>query len=273
VLRLAGLCTIGDTSITSRARSRTSTRRTDGSCTRSKTRRSTRGSSSIARRELAEQQHQLLPKGELVCALLDLEIRARTQGRASLDDALGALWKRFGERNEAVPEGAMQEVLESATGAKVGDLLDVWVRSPGEIDYAPTLAHVGLAIDRSSRNDGPTAALGMRLRSDGGRAVVASVSREARRNVQRSIRETRSWRSPDAAVEGTNVEAALSRAQPGETVDVLVARDGRTLVRSATLDPPRRDRVRVVPIDDAPEPAREAFVAWLGQKHPAWEEK
>ncbi len=210
-------------------------------------------------------------KGELVCALLDIEIRARSEGRANLDMVLAHLWKTFGARGVPVPEGAMQEILETSTQTKVGDLLDAWVRAPGEIDYAPTLAHVGLRVERGLRTDSASASLGVRLRSDSGRAIVAAVSRGTAAHRAGLDPSDEIVAIAGRRVEGTNVEAALARKQPGDVVEVLVSRDGRTLTRTATLDPPKRDRVRLVPVDDASPAARAAFTSWLGQPHPAWE--
>ena len=73
-----------------------------------------------------------------------------------------------------------------------------------------------------------------------------------------------------ARVEGTNLEALLRGRSPGDTVEVVVARDGRLLTKSASLDPPRQDRVKLVAKADAPAGARAAFAAWLGQPHPLW---
>ena len=62
-------------------------------------------------------------KGEVVCALLDLELRGRTQGRASLQSVLAYLWKVYGARGVPVPEGGMQEVFERVAGQPLGDAL------------------------------------------------------------------------------------------------------------------------------------------------------
>ena len=48
-------------------------------------------------------------KGELVCALLDLEMRARTGGARSLDDVLRHLWATYGKSERPVPEDGMQQ--------------------------------------------------------------------------------------------------------------------------------------------------------------------
>ncbi len=209
-------------------------------------------------------------KGEVVCSLLDLEIRARSGGRAALDGVLARLWEEYGAQGRAVPEDAMQPLFERVAGAPMGDLFEAWIRSAFEIDYGRTFAHVGLAVERTQRAEGAPCSLGVRVRADAGRSYAASVARESG-----------AWRAGiDAGdeiiavggnrVEGTNLEASLRGRAPGDTVEVVVARDGRLLMKGVALDPPRHDRVRLVAKADAPASARAAFAAWLGQPHPLW---
>jgi len=209
-------------------------------------------------------------KGEVVCALLDLEIRARSNGKASLDRALAMLWEEYGARRRAVPEDGMQAIFERAAGVPLGDLFDAWIRSSSEIDFTPTLARFGLTLERTARPDAAPCTLGLRVRNDGGRATIAVVTRDGA-----------AWRAGldagdeivavgGARVEGASVEVTLRGRAPGDTVDVVLARDGRLLTRRVTLDPPRHDRVKLVADRDAPPAARDAFTAWLGEPHPAW---
>jgi predicted metalloprotease with PDZ domain len=209
-------------------------------------------------------------KGEVVCALLDLELRARTDGRATLDGVLAHLWQEYGASERPVPESGMQAIFEGVAGVPLGDLFEAWIRSPAEIDFGPTLARVGLSIDRCLRPDGPSCSLGVRLRSDAGRGIVASVTRDAA-----------AWRAGvdpgdeiigvgGSRVDGANIEAALRGLAPGDSADLVVARDGRIMTRRATLDPPRAERAKLVARRDAPASARAAFTSWLGAPHPAW---
>ncbi len=209
-------------------------------------------------------------KGEVVCALLDLEVRARSDGRASLDAVLAHLWEEHGAPRRPVPEDAMQRIFERVAGTSMADLFDAWIRAPGEIDYARTLARVGLSLERSSRTEGAPCALGVRIRADAGRAYASWVARDSG-----------AWRAGldpgdeiiavgGGRVEGTNVETALRGRAPGDTVEVVVARDGRLLSKSVVLDAPKQDRVKLVAKLDAPATARVAFAAWLGLPHPTW---
>jgi predicted metalloprotease with PDZ domain len=209
-------------------------------------------------------------KGEVVCALLDVEIRARTAGRASLDTVLAHLWQTHGATGRPVAEDGMQRVFELASGVPLGDLFEAWIHAPAELDYARTLAYVGCTLERSARGDAPACSIGVRLRSDGGRAVVSSVTRGGT-----------AWRGgvdpgdeilavDGVRVEGTNVDAALRGHSPGTAVDLLLARDGRVVTVPVVLDGQRHDRVKIVPKADATAAARSAFAAWLGQPHPIW---
>jgi predicted metalloprotease with PDZ domain len=167
----------------------------------------------------------------------------------------------------------MQGVFEAVAGAPMGDLFDAWIRSAAEIDVAATLAKVGLAVQRATRADTTKCSLGLRIRSEGGRAVVASVTRSSAAQHAGLDPGDEVLGIGGARVENGNIEAALRGRSGGETVDVVVGRDGKMLTRQATLDPPRADRVTLVAKPDAPESARAAFRAWIGRPHPAWEEE
>jgi predicted metalloprotease with PDZ domain len=209
-------------------------------------------------------------KGEVVCALLDLELRTRTSGRSSLDQVLAHLWERYGITEHPVPEGAMQTIFEQVAGVSLGDLFDAWIRSATEIDYAGVLGHVGLTIERSARPDSPACSLGFRLRSDGGRVVVASVRRDSAAWGAGIDAGDEVVAIGGARIEGTNVESALRGRTPGEEVDVTISRDGRVRIKRATLDGPRKDRVKIVADREATATERQGFAAWLGEPHPTW---
>ena len=202
--------------------------------------------------------------------MLDLEMRARSGGRASLDGVLLHLWEEYGAPGRPVPEDAMQGIFERVAGASMGDLFDAWIRSPGDVDYGRSLARVGLSLERTSRADATPCALGVRVRADGGKSYASWVARDSG-----------AWRAGvdpgdeiiavgGSRVDGANVEVALRGRSPGDTVEVIVARDGRLLTKNVVLDASKQDRVKLVAKIDASASARAAFAAWLGQPHPAW---
>jgi predicted metalloprotease with PDZ domain len=212
-------------------------------------------------------------KGELVCALLDIEIRTRSQGRATLDDVLARLWEDHGATGRPVPEGSMQSLFERVAGVPLGDLFDAWIRGVAEVDAATTLARVGLIVDKAPRPDGALPSLGIRTRSDAGRLFVAFVARDSAASRAGVDAGDELLAVGGARVEGANLDATLRGRIAGEEVDLLLSRDGRILQRRATLEPPRVDRVKLRPDPDAPATARDTFARWLGERHPAWSAK
>jgi predicted metalloprotease with PDZ domain len=208
-------------------------------------------------------------KGEVVCALLDIELRARTGGRATLEAVVKHLWEEFGLRERPVPEDGMQSILEGVAQTPLADLFDAWIRTPGEIDYAATLARVGLSLERTARPEAASASLGVRLRSDAGRTVVATVMRESSADRAGISAGDELVAIDGVRIDGANIDALLRGTRAGQSIDVALVRDGRLLNVSAGLDPPRLDRVKIVAQRDAMPGAREAFTAWLGQPWPA----
>ena len=202
-------------------------------------------------------------KGELVNLIFDVEIRARSNGRSSLDAVLLHLWKNFGAKSEAVPEDAMQRVFEEASGVRLGDLFDALVRSAREIDVEGALRRAGLAVERAPRAES-TASLGMRVRSDGARVFVTTAFRGSAAQRAGIDAGDEILALGGRRVEGS-VDAAIAGHQPGEVVAVLVARDGRVQSIDVTLDPPRRDKIKIGVAKDATDEQHAFRRAWIGE--------
>jgi predicted metalloprotease with PDZ domain len=209
-------------------------------------------------------------KGEVVCAMLDLELFARTGGRVTLDRVLLHLWQAYGQSEREIPENGMQSIFEQVATVPLADIFDGWIRGLSEIPYESALAHVGLTTERTTRAEAAPCSTGLRLRAEGGRTFVNS-----------AIRDSTAWRAgldpgdeivaiDDVRVEGTAIDAALRGRVAGQAVEVTFAREGRTAVRSLVLEPARLDRLKIMAHPQATARAREAFAAWLGQGHPAW---
>lgn len=202
-------------------------------------------------------------KGEVVCALLDIEIRARTAGARSLDDVLRTLWRSYGAVDRPVPEGAMAAIFHESTGVRVDDLLDRWVESADDLDVASTLARVGLRHDRRPQHRHPTGSLGARVRHRAGRHMVDAVIRGGAA-MRGGLEPGDELLSVGGRRIEDNLDAALHPFQPGATVDVVVSRDGWMETCTLTLDPPALNDGRLLLRSDA-TPAQLALLeGWLG---------
>ena len=201
-------------------------------------------------------------KGEVVCALLDLEIRHRSKGSKSLDDVVRYLVREYGVEERPVPEDGMGEVIAAATGIRVDDCLARWVQSAEAIDVNEVLRHAGLVFRRNAR-DPQKGQLGARISIEQGRAMVSAVPHG-------SAAHAAGLHAADeiVAIDGRRilegrVDAALAGKKPGTKVQLLVARDGLLTSLELELQPAALTEARIVARPDATPEERALYAAWL----------
>ncbi len=202
-------------------------------------------------------------KGEIVCALLDVELRVRTKGERGLDHVLAELWRAFGREGRPVPEDGLFEVFDRVAGVSMTDVLAPWVDGRDELPVDTVLAKMGLEVRRDSNGRRGRGSLGVRLRTTEGRAVIASVLRG--RAAQRA--------GIDAGdeivaiggrrVESGKIEPALNGNGPGSTLEFVVSRDGAMRTMQVTLDTPVQDRIKIGLAEGATPAQRTLLQAWL----------
>lgn len=206
-------------------------------------------------------------KGEIICALLDIEMRARTAGERGLDHVLTELWRTFGTERRPVPEDGMTAIIERVAGVPLKDVLDPWVDGRGELPIDTVLAKMGLEVRRDvgKRARG---SLGVRLRTSDGRATIASVLRG--RAAQRAGLDAGDEIVAVAGrrIENGKIDPALAGRAAGSEVDMVVSRDGTMRTVTVKLDAPIPDRVRIGLAEGATSAQRSLLQGWL-QGHPS----
>jgi predicted metalloprotease with PDZ domain len=208
-------------------------------------------------------------KGEIVCALLDIELRHRTGGRACLDDVIRHLYWTYGVKNLPVPEQALPGIVRDVARVSLDDCFTDWVRGVKPLPLHDVLAKVGLALERSPRREGPPASLGLRLKLESGRAIVEAVPRgsaahRAGIDPGDEIIAVAGRRLPEG-----RLELPLHGLCPGTTVPVVLSRDAWLHTLDVTLAPPALTEAKLVPLPDAPEPVRQLYEKWIQDPFPS----
>jgi predicted metalloprotease with PDZ domain len=216
------------------------------------------------------------PKGETLGLILDLLIRGRTKGRASLDDVMRRAYEEFYLkspndsyylRGRAYTVEDFQRVASETAGF---DLSDFFQRNAYGVEpppYDEALGYVGLRLTRSQERR-PTSA-GLTIVADNTppqRARVAAVQKS-------SAVESSGLKVGDVLVSigGKNVTAsdwlAALNSETGALVPVVVLRDGKSLALDLTL-PPAQERTtyRIEEDKNATPEARALREAWLKGK-------
>jgi predicted metalloprotease with PDZ domain len=218
-------------------------------------------------------------KGEVVAALLDLELRRATDNARGLDDLMRLLWQRYGDES-GVPEDGVEAAASEVAGKDLSAFFDRAVRSTEELDYS-VFSHVGLEVNfrpRESSNDkggGP-----VRTKGDGkpkgwlgvttkGSSTLATVlegspAQEAGLYVDDEVVALDGWR-----VDGAGLLSRCDDKAPGDTVRLTVFRRDRLLEVPVTLGQKPADAVWLSRVDKPTDAQKAAYQAWLGAP---WEE-
>lgn len=127
-------------------------------------------------------------KGAMVALALDLEVRLRTAGRASLDDIMRVLWKTHGREGVPLPEGGFEELAAQVTGLDLGEFFHNSLRSTVDPPVGILLAQFGVRLHMrctegagdpggtpGTGDDQPRPWLGLRTRAANGRLQVSHV--------------------------------------------------------------------------------------------------
>jgi predicted metalloprotease with PDZ domain len=216
-------------------------------------------------------------KGALVALVLDLTIRAGTQGRASLDDVMRALWSRYGRTGLGVPEHGIEAIAAEVSGLDLDGFFSAALDGTAELDLEPLLAGVGVAM-RLRPADGPKdqggcpesfehrearPSLDLRLRPGASEAIV--------QNVIRGGPGERAGIAPGdvvVAVDGLrataeNLESLVARVSAPSGVRMHLFRRDELIEVLAIPAPARSDTCDLMLLDEVPPEVLEARTRWL----------
>ena len=212
-------------------------------------------------------------KGLLVSCALDLEIRHRTENRASLDTAWRALWTRFGKPDRGVGEEELLPTVSEAVGLDLAPFFARFVSGTDELDLGGYLRFAGLEFGPKPKpsapeDDGEPGWLGVEHETRDGRVRIVSVydggpGRRAGLSPTDEI----------VAIDGNKITPdefpkALLRAPAGTEVELTVFRRGRLTVVPLTTGAPPPEKYQIVPTATPTPMERTIYESWLESK---WE--
>ncbi|GAB4427344.1 MAG: PDZ domain-containing protein [Chloroflexi bacterium OHK40] len=205
-------------------------------------------------------------KGALVCLLLDMELRARSGGSRSLDDLLRLLYARYPAEGPGIPEEgavlAAAEELVGEQGSALRDFFRHYVAGTEELDYARGLATVGLEPRWHRR--GPEAWLGMSLKRQGERTLVAAVRADGPAYAAGVYADDELLALDGWRVNEERLQARLAERAPGETVRLSLFRGDALLEVPVSLGSAPPDALQLTPVEAPDDGQRSAYRSWLG---------
>jgi predicted metalloprotease with PDZ domain len=171
--------------------------------------------------------------GWVVGLCLDIEMRAATGGKHSLDDVMLALYEVCADDKPGFEEDEIRKQLVRFGGERLGAAYDKWVRQPGELPVEEQLEKMGMMLGSVPRTLGD---LGLVLATVEDGLRVASVAGPSEGKLLAGdvlVRVGSQALVGEGRRGNTNGRALQDRLAPGSTVEVAFLRDG--LEKTASL--------------------------------------
>jgi predicted metalloprotease with PDZ domain len=211
------------------------------------------------------------PKGELIGLVLDLMIRGKTNGKASLDDVMRRMYEEFYLKSPNASyylrgRGYKTEDFERVA-SEVGQLdlskfFRSYVRGVATLPYDEAFGFMGLRVVREQARQPFDAGIGIEQESKDSFTIgfVRADSPAENAGLQEGD-EIISLGKKSVARE--NFLVSLGRYKQGDRVPVTVKRDRRTIQTTLVLGAPERFEYRIEERKDATPQQKALRAAWL----------
>ncbi|HAF53663.1 MAG TPA: peptidase M61, partial [Thauera sp.] len=206
-------------------------------------------------------------KGALIALALDVQLRAGSEGRTSLDDVMRLLWHRHGITGVGVPEDGIFAAVREVGGNRLGGRLARWlaraVEGCDDLPLARLLKGMGVALEASPASAAP--ALGWKLGGSNGEAKVLNVH-------DGGPAQAAGVSAGDVlvALDGLKVGGAkaldemLARRKAGDELTLHVFRRDELMSFQLRLAEPPADKFTAKRLDRASAEAVKLRKGWLG---------
>ncbi len=198
-------------------------------------------------------------KGEIVAALLDLEMRKVTGGRRSLDDLMRQLWTRYARKSRGLDEDAIRKAVTSVTGKDLSSFFDRFVDGVDPLPYADQFAVAGVEVQTVESAGGKLRGVTLQ---PGARLLVSSTEAGSELKVLDEIVALGDRRVLSEAAMGKMLSALPASAGSAE---LTIARDGRLVRVNVPIDRIVSSRLRLSIAATRSETQDQLLNQWLGE--------
>jgi len=213
------------------------------------------------------------PKGELIAMAMDLLLRGRTKGKASLDDVMREMYEEFYLKSpnssyylkgRGYQTEDLERVVARSSGVDFGDFFKRHIRGVEVLPYDEAFAYVGLRLVKTQATEPYDA--GLSLEFEDQTAVIDNV-----RNGSPGENAGLQSRDEILSLDGKKIQddswrQTLARFKPGQAVPIVVKRDRRTIETNLVLGQPERFDYIIEEKRDATPQEKALRASWLNGK-------
>jgi predicted metalloprotease with PDZ domain len=211
------------------------------------------------------------PKGELIGLVLDLMIRGKTNGKASLDDVMRRMYEEFYLkspnasyylRGRGYTTEDFERVASEVGGFDLHGFFELSVRGVTVLPYDEAFGFVGLSLVREQARQPFNGGIGIDWEDKGSLTIgVVHPNSPAEDAGLQAEDEIVSLGKKNISRE--NFLVSLARYKQGDRVPITVKRDRRTIQTTLLLGAPERVEYRIEERSDATPQQKALRAAWL----------
>ena len=227
------------------------------------------GSQHVQATNLANTSISYYPKGELIAMVLDLLVRGRTKGKASLDDIMRDMYDEFylkSPNNSYYLRGRgyqtedLERIVARRSGLDFSDFFKRHIRDVELLPYEEAFGHAGLRLVKTQSKEPFDA--GLQIDFEDRKAVVSSVTNNSPAEDAGLQRKDQILSLAGKDV-GQDWRKTLARFKPGDSVPVTVKRDRNTIKTNIVLGQPERFEYKIEELPGATAEQKALRAAWL----------
>lgn len=202
-------------------------------------------------------------KGALVALALDLTLRSKTRGAASLDDVMRRLWLEHGQTGIGVPEDGVRRAAEAVSGLKLKKFFAEATEGTEDLPLDDLLRAVGIELAFEAAGTAPV--LGVKTANEGDTVKLTQV-------LDHGAAQRAGLSAGDVLVALDNLRITagsldnlLKRRQPGDEVKINAFRRDELMKFRVRLDAAPADQAKIAIAPRVSAPARALLKQWLGR--------
>ncbi|MGJ1284826.1 M61 family metallopeptidase [Sphingobacterium spiritivorum] len=206
-------------------------------------------------------------KGAMLACALDISIIAHSNGKQSLDDVIRAAYQRFYvEKGRGFEEEEFRTLTKEVTGQKFQEIFEA-VYAHEELDYNRYFNLVGYEM-LDTLADTQTHSLGIVLSKNDQRVMITHVERGSTGwagglSVKDELIAINGVRLDPA---GRELEYALNSGNAGDTLTILVARDGLMRELEIMIGISNKKSLKISPLPAATAAQKQLAQYWLNSR-------
>jgi predicted metalloprotease with PDZ domain len=210
-------------------------------------------------------------QGAVIGWMLDMAIRKTSKSSKTLDDAMRLLYERtFVKENRGYTSDEFEEICNEICDKDLSrEIFDKRVRGHERVDFDRYLGYAGLELSAKKKPLLPRGYLGIKIRTDGGKAIVASKLFSTPAEECGLAAGDEIIAVDNLRIDGPTLQFYIGNKQPGTKVSLLISRDGYLETHEATLIETPQIESRIYKKEKASNEEKARFKHWMLQ---AWDE-